>query len=124
MVVVVEADDLVRNLVACWLEDAGYAVTSLPQGAALPPLHPQPMPCLVIVDLPRPRRDHDLLQRVRAAYPCPVVVLSARFRHGLQGSAAVAARLGVDRVLPKPFSREELLAAVASVQGIAPVRKP
>jgi len=120
MVVVVEADDLVRNLLARWLEDAGYAVTSLPDGAAM---HPLPMPCLLIVDLPRPRRDHDLLRRARAAYPCPVVVLSARFRHGLQGSAAVAARLGVDRVLPKPFSREELLAAVASAQGVAPARK-
>jgi len=124
MVVVVEPNDLVRSLVACWLEDAGYAVTSLPDGMAMQSTPRLPMPCLLIVDLPRPRRDHDLLRRARAAYPCPVVVLSARFRHGLQGSAAVAARLGVDRVLPKPFSREELLAAVASAQGIAPARKP
>lgn len=40
------------------------------------------------------------------------MVLSARFRRGLAGSAKAARRLGVKRVLPKPCTRKELLPAV------------
>jgi DNA-binding response OmpR family regulator len=114
VVVVIEADDLIRDLIARWLEDAGYAVASHPHAGAIDAVR---TPCVVIVELPRPRRDAEVLQRIRAAYACPVVALSARFRHGLHRSAAAAARLGVDQVLPKPFTRTELLAAVAAAEG-------
>jgi hypothetical protein len=44
-------------------------------------------------------------------------LLLARFRRGLAGSAEAARRLGVERVLPKPFTRNELLAAVREPVG-------
>jgi DNA-binding response OmpR family regulator len=43
-------------------------------------------------------------------YAAPVLVVSARFRRG--ASTGVAQALGVSQVLPKPFTREELLSAV------------
>ena len=52
------------------------------------------------------------LSALRAAYPAPILALSARFRRGLGGSGDAAQRLHVGKVLPKPFTREELLAAV------------
>jgi len=39
-------------------------------------------------------------------------VISARFRRGLEASASASWQLGVRKVLPKPFTRRELLAAV------------
>jgi CheY-like chemotaxis protein len=46
-------------------------------------------------------------------------VLSGRFRRGLARSAEAARRLGVEMVLPKPFTREELLSAVDEALGEA-----
>ena len=44
--------------------------------------------------------------------------MAARFRRGLAGSAEAARRLGVQAVLPKPFTRTELLTAVrAAMEG-------
>ena len=52
------------------------------------------------------------IKELAAAYSAPILALSARFRQGLGGSEAAAHRLHVCKVLPKPFSREELLYAV------------
>ena len=43
-----------------------------------------------------------------------------RFRLGLTGSTETARRLGVKKVLPKPFTRAELLAAVRESLESAP----
>jgi len=40
------------------------------------------------------------------------LLLSARFRQGMGSSSSVARQLGVRNVLPKPFTRDELLSAV------------
>jgi DNA-binding response OmpR family regulator len=69
-------------------------------------------PRLVIVNVPAPRGAEPLIQTLKAVYAAPVLLLSARFRYGLAGSADTARRLGVRKVLPKPFTRKELLAAV------------
>jgi CheY-like chemotaxis protein len=50
---------------------------------------------------------------LQEVYAAPILLLSGRFRRGLAGSAEAALRLGVKRVLPKPFTRNELLSAVA-----------
>jgi DNA-binding response OmpR family regulator len=101
-VVVLEGDPWIRSLLERWLGEAGYTV-----GAA----EGKERPALVIADLPDPQSAESLVQSL-AEYAAPVLLLSARFRHGLAGSEETARRLGVKRVLPKPFTREELLAAV------------
>ena len=59
-----------------------------------------------------PRGAQPLIDALRAVYAAPMLILSARFRRGLEGSAEAARRLGVRKVLPKPFTREEFLSAV------------
>ena len=101
-VVVLEGDPLIRSLLGRWLVEAGYIVSAGTE---------KEEPVLVIADLPDPQSAESPIQSLRE-YAAPILLLSARFRHGLAGSEETAFRLGVKRVLPKPFTREELLAAV------------
>jgi CheY-like chemotaxis protein len=57
------------------------------------------------------------LMRWLREYAAPILVLSARFGRGLAGSAEAARRRGVKKVLPKSFTRKELLAAVRESVG-------
>ena len=101
-IVIQEEDDLIRELVERWLGEAGYSVRADGYEA----------PCLVIANVPSPRGAQALIQSLQAVYAAPILVLSGRFRRGLAGSAEAARRLGVKKVLPKPFTRKELLSAV------------
>ena len=113
-IVIVETDDLIRELLERWLGEAGYAVlTATPDAPALE----QP-PRLVIVNVSKPRHPGALIRSLQATYAAPILVVSARFRRGLEGSANAARQLGARKVLPKPFTRAELLAAVReSIEG-------
>ena len=111
-VVVLEEDPLIRPLLERWLGEAGYRVQAHAEASGA-------RPALVIADVPDPRSAEALIASLRE-YAAPILVISARFRRGLAGSAEAARRLGVKKVLPKPFTREELLAAVReSVADVA-----
>jgi DNA-binding response OmpR family regulator len=111
-VVVLEEDPLIRPLLERWLGEAGYRVQASAEAG-------EARPALVIADVPDPRSAEALIASLRE-YAAPILVISARFRRGLAGSAEAARRLGVKKVLPKPFNREELLAAVReSVEDVA-----
>lgn len=118
-IVIQEEDDLIRELLERWLSEAGYAV-GLVEPKARRAKRPEEVPRLVIVNLPSPRGSQPLIDALRQVYAAPILVLSGRFRRGLEGSAEAARRLGVGvrKVLPKPFTREEFLAAVdESLEG-------
>jgi len=100
-----EDDDLIRKLLERWLGEAGFSLRPAAGES----------PRLVIADVPSPRGAHSRIEALRAMYAAPILVLSGRFRRGLAGSAEAARRLGVRRVLPKPFTRKELLSAVDEV---------
>lgn len=104
LVLLREEDTQIRELVERWLGETGYIVS----GTVAEP------PQLVIIDLPRSRGAQALIQSLKAVYAAPILVLSGRFRRGLAGSADAARRLGVKKVLPIPFTREELLSAVSA----------
>ncbi len=111
-IVVVEPDDLIRELLERWLGEAGYTVVfqtlhELP-GARNGAVAPE----LVVADVPSPRGAQELIQSLTEVYPSPILLVSARFRRGLGSSTDVARQLGVRKILPKPFTREELLVAV------------
>ena len=97
-----EDDDLIRDLLERWLWEAGYSLRAAAGEA----------PRLVIADIPSPRGAQSCIEALRRVYAAPILVLSGRFRRGLAGSAEAARRLGVKKVLPKPFTRKELLLAV------------
>jgi DNA-binding response OmpR family regulator len=102
-VLIRDDDALIHELLERWLRDAGYTVAP----------STDEKPCLVITDLPNPRHAQALIRSLREVYAAPILLMSGRFRRGLAGSAETALRLGVKRVLPKPFTRNELLSAVA-----------
>jgi DNA-binding response OmpR family regulator len=103
-VVVIESDDLIRGLLSRWLTDAGYDVAlDGPSSRNV---------VLVVADVANPGRADSLFKDLSARYGAPILVISGRFRRDLAASDAVPRRLGVRKVLAKPFSCDELLAAV------------
>jgi DNA-binding response OmpR family regulator len=107
-IVVAEPDDLIRELLERWLGEEGYGVPRSAKDHGANMVAPQ----LVIVDISNPGCAHDTIEALQAEYSAPILALSARFRRGLGNSRDAAKRLHVGKVLPKPFTREELLAAV------------
>jgi len=113
-IVIVETDDLIRALLERWLGEAGYAVIA--GGSDAPDLG-QPVR-LIIVNVSKPRNPGALIRSIQAKYEAPILVISGRFRRGLSGSTDAARQIGVRKVLPKPFTRAELLAAVRESIGV------
>ena len=110
---VVEPNDLILGLLERWLSEAGYTVVvaawqrltqAVGEGGELPNL--------VIIDVPTPRSAEKMIRSVRQVCASPILLLSATFRRGANSSNYVARRLGVRKILAKPFTRAELLSAV------------
>jgi DNA-binding response OmpR family regulator len=116
-ILVVEPNDLIVGLLERWLSEAGYVVlVDGVQNRMRPGALDEPQ--LVIVDVPTPRSAEKIIKTVRGAHASPILLLSARFRRGTGFSHSVARQLGVRNVLPKPFTRSELLLAVEqSIDG-------
>lgn len=105
-ILLVDADEALRGLLEEWLAREGCSLV-------------QERPDVVVVDLPFPReRGVELLERVARAWPrAPIVALSSNFFPGIEASSAVARALGVASVLPKPLTRDALLAALRRVRA-------
>jgi DNA-binding response OmpR family regulator len=112
-ILVVEPDDQILGLLERWLGEAGYPVvleTSLSQPKAVAEGRE---PHLIIIDVPEPLGAEKTVESVRRVHAGAILLLSARFLRGTGSSNSVARQLGVSNVLPKPFTRDELLSAVA-----------
>jgi len=114
-IMVIEEDSAMRMLISEWLAGEGHQVRSLPRYEPAP----RAAADLVILDLPHLRsRDPEstrAVQAVHAAYPrASVIGISTRLGRSLGSESDAARALGVDRLLAKPCTREELLGAVAA----------
>lgn len=107
-IVIVEPDELIREILERWLGEAGYQVVLADKDHAPAMVTPR----LVITDISDPGSAGNTIEALQAAYAAPILALSARFRRGLGGSSEPAQRLHVEKVLPKPFTRQRLLRAV------------
>jgi len=108
-VLVVEDDDALRQAVVEVLKEDGYTVSSARNGIeAIDLLERAPAPCVVLVDLMMPvMTGWELVDSMRSKHELasiPVVVTSA---------AADRSPPGVDGVLMKPLSLDDLLAVVS-----------
>jgi two-component system nitrogen regulation response regulator GlnG len=110
-IMIIERDELMRSLLSDCLTEAGYRVrTPDPQEPTAQPLS------LLIIDVYMPRSiGVELLRKLKAAHPqTPIIAISGQF---CSGSLSCAEELGVKRVIPKPFRRDELLDAVRGLIG-------
>ena len=105
-VLLVEADPALRGLVEEWLSDDDWTIVEA---------HPD----VVLVDLPAPREQGPgVIKRISNAHPhAPVVALSSSFFDGIESNGAIARALGVTSVLPKPLTRDALVAALRRALG-------
>ncbi|MGP3972164.1 response regulator transcription factor [Streptomyces sp. 6N223] len=112
-ILVVDDDPTVTEVVAGYLDRAGFAVDTAADGpGALARAAANP-PDLVVLDLMLPGLDGlQVCRRLREAGPVPVVMLTAR---GDEEDRILGLEIGADDYVTKPFSPRELVLRVASV---------
>ncbi|MDT0444985.1 response regulator transcription factor [Streptomyces johnsoniae] len=112
-VLVVDDDPTVTEVVAGYLDRAGFTVDRAADGRdalARAAAHP---PDLVVLDLMLPGLDGlAVCARLREAGPVPVVMLTAR---GDEEDRILGLEVGADDYVTKPFSPRELVLRVSSV---------
>jgi two-component system cell cycle response regulator CtrA len=111
-VLVVDDEPTIRTVTRLMLERAGYAVEEAGDGAAaVARVRAAEAPfAAILLDVTLPDRPGtDVLPDLRSAAPrSPVVLTSGKPEEDVPGH-------GADGFLPKPFSKEQLLAAVRAV---------
>ena len=108
-ILVAEADCALVGLLKEWLAVLGRVLGRVDEA-------PQRYD-VIVVDLPFPREEGvDMVNALARQHPgTPIVALSANLLPGVEPSGRVARELGVASVLPKPVTREALMAEVRKV---------
>jgi two-component system response regulator ResD len=129
-IVVVDDESTIAEVVARYLERAGYDTVTAGDGLEALRVAGEQRPDLVVLDLMLPSMNGlEVLRRLRAAggEPIPVILLTAR---GEESDRIVGLRRGADDYIVKPFSPAELVARVDAVlrrtrpvaEDVAPLR--
>lgn len=107
---IANSDSATLGLLREWLSGAGYRVFA----ERLEQTSSNEEAVLTIIDVPFCRHGAtELLRRVSEQHPGePILAMSATFFSSIRSDGACARRLGVAGVVPKPISRDKLLAAV------------
>ncbi|MFG3383027.1 response regulator transcription factor [Streptomyces sp. NPDC047999] len=112
-VLVVDDDPTVAEVVAGYLDRAGYAVDRAGDGPAALLRAAEHWPDLVVLDLMLPGMDGlEVCRRLRGRGPVPVIMLTAR---GDEDDRVMGLEVGADDYVTKPFSPRELVLRVGSV---------
>lgn len=116
-ILLIEDEAAVRQVMCHMLESGGYAVVEAEHGAAgLQQLQTQVVD-LVITDLFMPEKEGlETIRELRKLDPgVKILAISGGGRSGNMFFLANATRFGAHRTLAKPFSRQQLLDAVADL---------
>ncbi len=118
-VLVVDDEPTIAEIVARYLERAGYDTSVAPDGPAALEAAGERHVDLVVLDLMLPGIDGlEVMRRLRrAASPPAIILLTAR---GEESDRITGLRLGADDYVVKPFSPGELVARVDAVLRRAP----
>ncbi|MCW2724067.1 MAG: response regulator receiver protein [Frankiales bacterium] len=118
-VLVVDDDDVIRQLISVNLELEGFEVTTAVDGLDCLEMVKQVRPAVVTLDIMMPRLDGwEAASRLRAdpdTAGIKVVLLSARAQ---EADLQRGDRIGVDAYLTKPFDPDELIATVRRLAGL------
>lgn len=116
-VLVVEDDDIFRTVMEEMLKRDGYRVRSARNGVEASRLITQHRPDLVITDILMPEKDgiELITELAEKDMNIPVIAVSGGRRAISQEFNLQSAQLmGVKVTLPKPFTRDQLRAAIAT----------
>jgi putative nucleotidyltransferase with HDIG domain len=111
-ILVVDDEDMIRDLCSHILTAEGYSVTALPNGhAVLEELGKGSATDLLITDIKMPGMDGlELFERVKKRQPDIVTIFITG--HGTLDTAIESLMRGVEGFVLKPFTQEELVSAV------------
>ena len=115
---VIEDDLAMRALLVEWLVGAGYRVRACGGGAAAVKAGVD----AVVVDLPNlPTQGARIIRHVKSLYSGAALIgLSTQAAEASGRDSRMARALGLARLVSKPCSRRDLLAAVAAAIGGVP----
>jgi two-component system response regulator ResD len=113
-ILVVDDEPTIAEIVARYLERAGYATRTAADGPQALALVAEHRPDLVVLDLMLPGVDGlEVMRRLRKdGERTPIVLLTAR---GEEADRVSGLQLGADDYVVKPFSPRELVARVGAV---------
>lgn len=115
-VLIVDDDADLRLSLKLVLDLAGYATRTARDGNQALSLQRELPASILITDIFMPESDgFETIQKFRREYPrTRIVVISGAAKRAKQNYLSVAAQLGVDATIQKPFDVEELLATLRS----------
>jgi two-component system OmpR family response regulator len=112
-ILVVEDDREIRTLVARYLGDNDYHVTTAPDGKDLDRQMAGGAPDLIILDINLPGEDGlGICRRLRSHSDVPIIILTAK---GEDIDRIIGLEMGADDYVTKPFNPRELLARIRAV---------
>jgi CheY-like chemotaxis protein len=113
-VLVIDDDEQVRALLHEILDRAGFEVLEASNGVEGLKLYRNQPADLVITDLIMPEKEGvETIMELRRQFPdARIIAISGGERTGGRDYLPIAAKLGARRTVAKPFSRQEILAAV------------
>jgi CheY-like chemotaxis protein len=120
-IVIYEGNDLMRALLEEWLSEAGYRVHAVASHDLRNNRLEEILAAaeLVIVSVSMPKHaGGQLVREIQAMHPgIPLIAISGQFLPGLSANGAIAQALGVQLVIAKPLTRNDLLSAVRAIIG-------
>ncbi len=112
-ILVVEDDRPTRDLVARYLTEHAFAVSTAANGREMDRLLAQARVDLIVLDLMLPGEEGlSICRRIRAESGTPIIMLTAK---GDDLDRILGLEMGADDYLPKPFNPRELLARINAV---------
>src|SRR5919198_1828461 len=118
-VLVIDDDAILRDLVADWLEAAGYRVRKAADCQSAVNALDAGTPALIVSDMFMPGRcgGAAIAELKRYAPNAPLIAVSGYFKSGSGVSVDEALAAGASRALAKPVRRAQLLIAVSELIG-------
>jgi CheY-like chemotaxis protein len=118
-VLIIDDDAIMRDLMADWLEGAGYRVRKAANCSAAVVEVQRGAPALIISDMfmPGPCGAMAIAQMKQAVPGVRVIAVSGHFKSGQGLSAEGALQAGAARALAKPVKRADLVRAVTELLG-------
>lgn len=112
-ILVVDDDEVIRNLLTRYLSSVGYVVKTARNGEEMHEVIKRNSPDLIILDLQMPgKHGFELAREIRKDSETGIIILTGSEQ---PVDKIVGLEIGADDYVPKPFDERELLARVRSV---------